>query len=130
VIGKNVGWKQTVNMGKKNNQAFVFLPHARFVELLSYKAELVSIQVVLTEESYTSKASFLDGVPLPVYGAADGPTSTNTPAPVFSGKRSSEACIVRQMDVISTRISMAPTPSCARRFPTLSRRFWRRIWLR
>jgi putative transposase len=87
VIGKNVGWKQTVNMGKKNNQAFVFLPHARFVELLSYKAELVGIQVVLTEESYTSKASFLDGDPLPVYGAADGPTSTNTPAPVFSGKR-------------------------------------------
>ncbi len=87
VIGKNVGWKQTVNMGKKNNQVFVFLPHARFVELLSYKAELVGIQVVLTEESYTSKASFLDGDPLPVYGAADGPTSTNTPAPVFSGKR-------------------------------------------
>ena len=87
VIGKNVGWKQTVNMGKKNNQAFVFVPHARFVELLSYKAELVGIQVVLTEESYTSKASFLDGDPLPVYGAVDGPTSTNTPAPVFSGKR-------------------------------------------
>ncbi|HEX5441196.1 MAG TPA: transposase [Ktedonobacterales bacterium] len=87
VIGKNVGWKQMVNMGKKNNQAFVFLPHARFIELLTYKAELVGIQVVLTEESYTSKASFLDGDPLPVYGTADSPPSTNRPTPLFSGKR-------------------------------------------
>ncbi len=87
MIGKNVGWKQAVNMGKRNNQAFVFLPHARFTELLIYKAELVGIQVVLAEESYTSKASFLDGDPLPVYGAVDSPPSTNTPTPIFSGKR-------------------------------------------
>jgi putative transposase len=35
--------------------------------------------VILTEESYTSKASFLDADPLPVYGAAD--------VPIFSGRR-------------------------------------------
>ena len=61
VIGKNVGWKQEANMGKKNNQTFVFLPHARFIEMLSYKAALVGIRVILVEESYTSKCSFLDG---------------------------------------------------------------------
>ena len=61
VIGKNVGWKQEVNMGKKNNQTFVFLPHARFIEMLIYKAALVGIRVILIEESYTSKCSFLDG---------------------------------------------------------------------
>ena len=47
--------------------------------MLTYKAELVGIQVTLTEESYTSKASFLDADPLPVYG------DQNLPA--FSGRR-------------------------------------------
>jgi IS605 OrfB family transposase len=60
VIGKNDGWKQHVQLGKRNNQAFVYIPHARFIQLLSYKAALVGIQVVTIEESYTSKCSFLD----------------------------------------------------------------------
>ena len=60
VIGKNVGWKQDVEMGKKGNQRFVMIPHARFIEMLTYKAALVGIQVIVTEESYTSKCSFLD----------------------------------------------------------------------
>jgi putative transposase len=51
-------------------QQFVCIPHARFVRMLSYKAELVGISVLVTEESFTSKASFLDGDPLPVYDAA------------------------------------------------------------
>lgn len=78
-IGKNPLWKQNGRMGKRNNQNFVQVPHARFIEMLAYKAELVGIQVHITEESYTSKASFLDADPLPVYGAAD--------IPAFSGKR-------------------------------------------
>jgi putative transposase len=49
--------------------------------MLTYKAELVGIQAQITEESYTSKASFLDGDPLPVY-AAD-----RQEPPVFSGRR-------------------------------------------
>ncbi len=57
-------------MGKRTNQNFVSVPHARFVEMLTYKAALVGIQVIVTEESYTSKASFLDADPLPVYTAA------------------------------------------------------------
>jgi putative transposase len=64
VIGQNVGWKQEVNLGKRNNQAFVFIPHARFIEMLTYKAALVGIQVVTIEESHTSKCSFLDGEPI------------------------------------------------------------------
>jgi putative transposase len=50
-------------MGRRNNQNFVSIPHARFIAMLTYKAELVGIQVIVTEESYTSKASFLDGGP-------------------------------------------------------------------
>jgi putative transposase len=64
VIGKNDGWKQTVNLGKRNNQAFYFIPHARFIDMLSYKAELVGIQVVTIEEGHISKCSFLDLEPL------------------------------------------------------------------
>jgi len=80
VIGKNDGWKQAITLGKRTNQNFVFVPHARFVQMLQYKAELVGIHVVVSEESYTSQASFLDSDPLPVYDAAK-------PTPVFSGRR-------------------------------------------
>lgn len=60
VIGKNDGWKQEVNLGKRNNQAFVMIPHARFIEMLTYKAALAGIQVATITESHTSKCSFLD----------------------------------------------------------------------
>jgi putative transposase len=79
-IGRNPLWKQEANMGKRGTQNFVSVPHARFIAMLSYKAELVGIQVFVTEESYTSTACFLDGDPLPNYDATQ-------PAPCFSGKR-------------------------------------------
>jgi putative transposase len=64
VIGKNDGWKQAIELGKRNNQNFVTIPHARFIQMLSYKAELVGICVIVREESYTSKCSFLDLEPI------------------------------------------------------------------
>jgi len=64
VIGKNDGWKQKVKLGKRTNQTFVPIPHAVFIQQLSYKAQLAGIEVVLTEESYTSKCSFLDNEPI------------------------------------------------------------------
>jgi putative transposase len=64
VIGKNPNWKQEINLGKRTNQNFVSIPHARFIEMLSYKAKLVGIKVIVTEESYTSKCSFLDREPI------------------------------------------------------------------
>ncbi|WP_293146584.1 MULTISPECIES: transposase [unclassified Microcoleus] len=81
IIGKNPGWKQSINIGKKNNQAFTNIPHAKLISLLTYKAQLAGIAVTLTEESYTSKASALDGDNLPNYHKK---TETK---PVFSGKR-------------------------------------------
>jgi putative transposase len=80
VIGKNDRWKQEANMGKRNNQNFVSIPHARFIAMLTYKAELVGITVKVTEESYTSKASLLDLDPLPVRNNGDEKHT-------FSGKR-------------------------------------------
>ncbi len=80
IIGKNSYWKQNPTMRRKDKQHFVQLPHARFIEMLSYKAKLVGIQVILTEESYTSRASFLDLDPIPTYGKEEC-------EPVFSGRR-------------------------------------------
>jgi putative transposase len=60
IIGKNDGWKQAASLGKRSNQNFVFVPHARFIEMLRYKADLVGIWVIVTGENYTSKCSFLD----------------------------------------------------------------------
>lgn len=60
VIGKNDGWKQEVNIGKKNNQTFVYIPYEKFISKLKYKAENYGINFIETEESYTSGTSFLD----------------------------------------------------------------------
>src|SRR5258708_26059060 len=59
IIGKNPLWKQEAGMGKRNNQNFVAIPHARFIDMLTYKAALVVIPVDVSDESYTSKTSFL-----------------------------------------------------------------------
>lgn len=67
VLGKNKGWKNRVNIGSSHNQNFVFIPHAQFIEMLKYKGSQRGIEVIVQEESYTSKASFLDHDPIPTY---------------------------------------------------------------
>ena len=79
IIGRNKGWKQNINLGKKTNQAFSCIPFYLLLQKIKYKAELAGIDVIFTEESYTSKASFYDRDPLPKHGDKD--------IPVFSGKR-------------------------------------------
>lgn len=71
VIGKNIGQKQDSNMGKRNNQNFVQAPIFRFLDMLSYKARLEGIKVVWQEESYTSKASFLNLDEIPIFRKGD-----------------------------------------------------------
>ena len=78
-IGKNTGWKQKLPFGKKVKQRFAYLPYETFIEQLQYKCQLRGIAVIAQEESYTSKASFLDGDNIPVYGETDNPK--------FSGRR-------------------------------------------
>ena len=67
IVGENKHWKQEINIGKKNNQNFVSIPYDKFKAMIEYKAEEFGIDVVFTEESYTSKSSHLDNDPLPVY---------------------------------------------------------------
>ena len=80
-IGKNDQWKTSINVGKKTNQKFVQIPHARFIEILTYKLEAIGIDVVVGEESYTSRASFLDWDTIPTY------TPNTRENPVFNGRR-------------------------------------------
>jgi len=81
VIGLNRLWKQEVQMGKRNKQNFVQIPHARLIDMLTYKAQLAGSDVIVREESYTSQASFLDGDEIPTY---DPNCQTK---PIFAGTR-------------------------------------------
>lgn len=71
VVGKNINWKDKTNIGSKNNQNFVNIPHSRFISMLTYKCEIEGINIITNEESYTSKASFLNLDFIPTYGKKD-----------------------------------------------------------
>lgn len=59
-IGHNKGWKQNANLGRKNNQNFVFVPFNDLIKTLQYKAKRYeNLKVVVVEESYTSKCDHL-----------------------------------------------------------------------
>ena len=79
IIGNNSSWKNEINLGKRNNQNFVNIPYTKFINQLTYKCQLLGITVITREESYTSKASFLDYDEIPNY--KDETTHK------FSGKR-------------------------------------------
>ena len=68
IFGWNKRNKDSINLGKKNNSEFVPIPTARLKDRIAQLCEQYGIQFVETEESYTSKASFLDGDHLPIYG--------------------------------------------------------------
>ena len=68
VIGWNEGFKSNANTGKLNNQKFVQMTLGKLKDRLKQLCDLHGIRFQETEESYTSKASFLDGDSLPVYG--------------------------------------------------------------
>ena len=79
VIGYNKEMKQDINIGKTNNQNFVYVPFHKLRQKLQCKCELHGIKCEFQEESYTSKASSLDLDAIPKYGIDTKPT--------FSGKR-------------------------------------------
>jgi len=81
IIGHNEEWQQKINLGKRNNQNLENFPYKKLIEMLSYKAKMVGINVILTEESYMSKASSLDNDLIP----EDKKGQKNQV--IFSGKR-------------------------------------------
>jgi putative transposase len=60
VVGYNSNWKQEIELGKINNQNFVGIPYYQFLQMLWYKCGEEGINLIFTEESYTSGCSFLD----------------------------------------------------------------------
>lgn len=81
IVGHNKNQKQNINIGTRNNQKFCSMPVDQLRRQLEYRCQREGILYLETEESYTSKSSFLDGDILPVYG-------DETPH-VFSGRRTS-----------------------------------------
>ena len=73
VYGKNVNFKQEINLGKVTNQNFVNIPFNLIIERLRYKACLAGINFMTVEESYTSKTSFLDKEKLHSYKVDKAP---------------------------------------------------------
>jgi putative transposase len=88
VIGRNKLWKQNSNMGRVQNRRFCQLAHATLIGMIRYKAEFHGIAVLTTEESYTSKTSFVNDDVLECYADKTHDIATiNHPA--MTGKRSS-----------------------------------------
>ena len=67
VIGKNNLWKQSINTGKASNQNFVSIPYNQFLMILKNLCVKNNIHIIFREESYTSKASFIDMDNIPTY---------------------------------------------------------------
>ncbi|MDJ0516818.1 MAG: IS200/IS605 family accessory protein TnpB-related protein [Trichodesmium sp. MO_231.B1] len=61
VFGWNQRQKDSINIGKKNNQQFVQIPTAKLKTRIAELSEQHGMKFVETEESYTSKASFRIG---------------------------------------------------------------------
>ena len=81
VVGYNPEFKRGMNLGKKINQQFTQIPFSALRRQLQNLCACYGMKYVEQEESYTSKASFLDLDDLPVYDA------NNPKEYEFSGKR-------------------------------------------
>ena len=85
IVGEAKGWKDEVNLGVVNNQNFVQISFGSLIKILQYKCEDVGILLVAQDESYTSKASFLDNDFGPTYRKFK--ESEEKPVYQFSGSR-------------------------------------------
>lgn len=64
IVGNNLFWKQNIQLGKRTNQNFVSIPYYKFVCKLRYKLNDVGIELIETDESYTSKIDHLAYEPM------------------------------------------------------------------
>ncbi len=68
ISGWNKGQKEFAKMGSKTNQKFVQIPTGRLKNRIFQLCEQYGLRFVETEESYSSKASFVDNDLLPKIG--------------------------------------------------------------
>jgi putative transposase len=64
IVGNNKSWKNEINIGTKNNATFCSIPHDTLIDKIKYKAQMVGIEMILTQEAYTSKCSAIDLEPI------------------------------------------------------------------
>ena len=81
ILGYNQNFQYKSNMGPTQNQIFSHYAFKKFIEKLQIKCQLHDITLILQEESFTSKSSFLDNDILPVYD------ENNKEKYEFKGKR-------------------------------------------
>ena len=83
ILGYNKNFQFKSNMGRKQNQIFTSIAFKKFKEKLETQCKKHDITLILQEESYTSKSSFLDNDILPVYD----PSLEEKPKYEFKGRR-------------------------------------------
>lgn len=108
IVGVNPGMKQNINIGSCNNQNFVQIPHWSLRSKLKSLCERYGLIYQEQEESYTSKASFLDGDSIPTYNP-DNPQEHQ-----FSGKRVKRGLYRTQNGHLAVHLeAIAPHPLMA-----------------
>ena len=83
ILGYNKNFQFKSNMGRKQNQIFTSIAFKKFKEKLETQCKKHEITLILQEESYTSKSSFLDDDVLPIYD----PSLEEKPKYKFKGIR-------------------------------------------
>ena len=63
-VGRNKDWKQHVDLGRKANQLFTFIPHGKLIQAIKSQCARAGIEFIETEESYTSKTDHLANEPM------------------------------------------------------------------
>ena len=81
LFGYNPDFKRNINLGTKINQQFTQIPFGALRRQIKNLCDRYGMNYVEQEESYTSKASFLDLDEIPIYDAKKSYTVN------FSGKR-------------------------------------------
>ena len=60
ILGYNESWKLKVNLGTKTNRIFYNIPYQRIIGKLKTKLESLGKELIVKEESYTSKCDSLN----------------------------------------------------------------------
>ena len=79
IYGYNKDLKKNINIGKNNNKKFYLFPHSILLNILKYRCKEEGVNLILQEESYTSKVScFSDKIWLySINNKSNNPTETN-----------------------------------------------------
>ena len=81
IVGYNSDFKRNISIGKVNNQQFNQISFGALRETIKNLCDQYNIKYIEQEESYTSKASFLDKDDIPIFNPSDDTKY------IFSGKR-------------------------------------------